>query len=84
MIRLGPNPIYAILESPHRWLILAGLSALACLLGTIMMLAYDAPHWLARVWFYLALAITLYFLVQALLDWRSGLPEPIERSEADK
>jgi hypothetical protein len=68
------NPIYAILESPHRWLILAGLSFLAGLLGTMMMLAYAWPHWLARVWFLIGLALAIYFLVQAFLDWNADLP----------
>jgi hypothetical protein len=65
------NPIYAMLESPHRWLILAGLSFLAALLGTMMMLAYTWPHWLARTWLYATLVITVYFLAQAFLDWRA-------------
>jgi len=73
---IGPNPVYALMESPYRWLILAGISFVACLLGTMMMLAYTWPHSLARGWLYLTILLTAYFLVQALLDWRAQLPDP--------
>jgi hypothetical protein len=76
------NPLYSILESPQRWLIFAGLSFLAALLGTMMMLAYAWPHWLARTWLYLGLAATVYFLVLALLEWRDHLPEPQDSAPA--
>jgi hypothetical protein len=69
------NPIYAIMESPYRWLILAGLSFLAALLGTMVMLSQGWSHWLERVWFLAALALALYFLVQALLEWNAGGPD---------
>lgn len=65
------NPIYAILESPHRWLILAGVSFLAGCIGAMTMLAFAWNRAIPRVWLYLALALTLYFAVRAFLQWKS-------------
>jgi hypothetical protein len=65
------NPYYAIMESRHRWLILAGLSFGAAFLGAIMMLAWHWPHLLIQVWFYAGAALAVGFLVQALHAWWS-------------
>ncbi len=64
------NPIYVVMESPHRWLILAGVSFVAGTFGAIEMLALVLPHVIARVWLLALLALTLYFVVRALLDWK--------------
>ena len=66
------NPIYAIVESPYHWLIFAGLSFLAGLLGTMIMLSQGWSHWLERIWFLVALVLAIYFLVQAILEWNEG------------
>lgn len=67
------NPVYSIMESPHRWLILAGISFLAGCLGAIEMLALVWPHVIARIWLLAFLALTVYFLVRAFLDWKNQL-----------
>lgn len=66
------NPIYAIRESPHQWQILAGISFLLGLLGTMMMLAYGWPHPLARIWLLLAALLAVFFLGRALKEWLAG------------
>lgn len=63
------NPIYAIMESPHRWLILAGIAFLAGTVGAMMMLAYAWPHWLDRLWLLAGLAATAGLLIQAAREW---------------
>lgn len=63
------NPVYAIMESPHRWLILAGIAFLAGTVGAMMMLAYSWPHWLDRLWLLAGLVATVGLLVQAAREW---------------
>lgn len=84
------NPVYSIMESRHRWLILAGIAFLAGIFGAIEMLALVWPHMVARVWLLAFLALTVYFLVRAVLDWKrrvlaqtevSGEPTAQPRSE---
>lgn len=65
------NPVYSILESPHRWFILAAIALGAAFVGTIFMLAYTWPHWLARVWFYLCLAAAIILLARGLYEQRN-------------
>ena len=67
------NPVYAIMESRHRWLILAGLSFGAGCFGAMAMLADGWSHTLARVWLYAGLLVAIYFVVRAVLDWNSRL-----------
>jgi 4-hydroxybenzoate polyprenyltransferase len=64
------NPLYTILESPHRWLILAGISFTAGFFGAIMMIAYTWPHAASRIWFYAGMIVALYFLARAFWDWK--------------
>ena len=44
------NPIYAVIESPYRWLILAGIAFLVGTFGAMAMLAYAWPHTIDRIW----------------------------------
>ena len=76
------NPVYAILESPHRWSILAGISGLAACLGAIVMIGYGWPYTLARVWFYAGLAAVVFFLVRAVMEWKSAVEESIYATRA--
>lgn len=64
------NPVYTIMESPHRWLILAALSLAIGAIGAMAMIAYTWPHWLARAWLYLGILATLSFLVSAFVEWQ--------------
>jgi hypothetical protein len=75
------NLRYAVTESPHMWSILAGISGLATLIGTMAIIIYDWSHVLARVYFYLGLALTLCFLVMALLDWKNQVEESIAEED---
>lgn len=70
------NPIYSLLESPHKWLILAGLAFGVALVGAMAMLAFVWPHWLAKAWFYVGLVATLYFLARAFLKWHGETEAP--------
>jgi hypothetical protein len=70
------NPIYAIMESPHRWLILAGIAFVAGTFGAVAMLAYVWPHGLIEVWLVACLLATVALLLRALLEWK-------RREEAD-
>jgi hypothetical protein len=63
------NPIYSIMESPNRWLVLAGIAFVAGTIGAMMMLAYAWPHWLDRLWLIAGLVATVVFLILALRDW---------------
>lgn len=71
------------MESPHRWLILAGISFLAGCFGAIEMLALVWPHVIAHIWLIAFLLLTAYFLVRAFLEWKRRLLEadtpPAER-----
>lgn len=75
------NPVYSIMESPHRWLILAGIAFLAGCLGAIEMLALVWPHVIARIWLLAFLVLTLYFLIRAFLDWKDRLLAQTEPAE---
>lgn len=61
------NPLYSIMESRYRWVILAGISLTAATVGAIMMLAWGWSHGLARLWFYAGALATAYFLVRAAM-----------------
>jgi hypothetical protein len=61
------------MESPNRWLILAGIAFVAGTIGAMMMLAYAWPHWLDRLWLIAGLLATLAFLILALRDWLAGV-----------
>lgn len=74
------NPVYSIMESRHRWLILAGIAFLAGLFGAIEMLALVWPHMVARVWLLAFLALSLYLLVRAVLDWKQRVLTETEMS----
>lgn len=67
------NPVYALMESRYRWLILAAFAFGAGVIGAIAMLVYAWPYWLARAWFYLGFIITIGCLIQAFRTWRAGL-----------
>jgi hypothetical protein len=80
------NPLDVILESPHRWSILAGLSLLIGAVGAIVMLTYAWPHGLAQAWFYIWFAAALYFGLRAFLDWKRVLdtPESADRRRPER
>ena len=63
------NPYYTVMESRHRWSILAAVSFTAASLGAIVMLAWDWPHALIRLWFYVGFGLTVTFLFQAARTW---------------
>jgi fatty acid desaturase len=71
------NPIYSIMESRHRWQILAGLSFLAGCVGGMAMLVYAWPYTLARIWVFAGLALTLFFLAEAFLQWKREVDRPV-------
>ena len=66
------NAVYAILESKHRWLSLAGISFTAGCVGAMMMLALTWSHGVARTWLYLGIVLAIYFCVRAFLEWKAG------------
>jgi hypothetical protein len=67
--------IYAVLESPHRWAILAGISATAGLVGAMAIIAWDWSLWFARIWILTGLALAVYCLVRLLLQWKAQIDE---------
>ena len=69
------NPVYLVLESRHRWLIIVAIASGAAVVGAILMIVYNWPHLLARIWFYVGLAVSLYAVWRAFSDWRAGLGE---------
>jgi membrane protein implicated in regulation of membrane protease activity len=75
------NAYYSILESRHRWLILAAIAFAAATVGAIVMLAYGWPHTLVRVWFYAGALLTVYLLVRAFLQWKESVEQEIEESQ---
>ena len=75
--------VYAITDSRHHWLILAGIAFAAALLGTMAILAYGAGHALGLVWFYALAALTLYCLVRAFMEWRAGAEDALEAASRD-
>jgi hypothetical protein len=60
-----------ILESRHRYLILAGTFFLVGCLGSIVMLVHNVDLSLARGWFYLFLTASLYSLTRGFLEWKA-------------
>jgi hypothetical protein len=74
------TPIYSILESPHRWWILAGIGLTAAFIGTIFMLAFRWPHSLAIIWFYLCLIAAIYCAICGILDWKARTEEALARA----
>ncbi len=77
------NPFYIVMESRHRWSILAGLSFGAGCLITMMMLAYGWPHWLARLWLLAGIAVALYCLARGFLRWKQAAERELARLEAE-
>jgi hypothetical protein len=75
------NLRYAISESPHQWSILAGITAVATLVGTMAIIIYDWSHVLAKMYFYVGLALAVSFLVLALIDWKDRVEAELEREE---
>lgn len=74
------NPVYSLLESPHRWSILAGLAFLTGCVGAIAMIAYGWSHTLAQLWFYLGAIATAVFLLMAFIQWRSEIEVLLQQS----
>lgn len=64
------NPVYSIQESPHRWLIWAGIAFLVATFGAMFMLAYHVPHPVERAWLAVFLIAALVCLVLALRQWK--------------
>ncbi|MGH2447780.1 MAG: hypothetical protein ACRDFS_04155 [Chloroflexota bacterium] len=73
------TPMYTIMESPHRWLILAGLSLGTAILFGMAFIAWLVPIILVRVWLLAGIAATLYFLVRALLEWKLNVEDELDR-----
>lgn len=78
------NIRYSIMESPHRWLILAGITGLVTLLGTMTILVYAWSHVFGRVFFYAGFAVTIAFLLLALLDWKDRVQDEMAREEGSR
>lgn len=76
------NPIYSIIEAPHRWLILAGLSLLVAIVGGIAMITLVWPHIIVRIWLILGLVCMAYFLIRELLQWKERVEVELEREQA--
>lgn len=72
---------YTITESPHMWFIVAGITALITLVGTMAIIIYDWSHVFARVFFYCGLALTIVFVILAVLDWKDRIEEAILQEE---
>jgi membrane protein implicated in regulation of membrane protease activity len=79
--RQSLHPIYAIRESPYRWLILAGIALLLGMFGAMFMLAYVWPHWLARLWLWASLIATAGLLIVAAVDWKRRVEQEREMEE---
>lgn len=77
------NPLYTVMESRHRWSILAGLSFSAGCLIAMMTLAYGWPHWLARLWLLAGIVVALYCLARGFLVWKHAAERELTRLEAD-
>jgi hypothetical protein len=76
--------VYAILESPHRWVILAGIFATSGLVGAMAFLAWGWNVWLARVWIIAGLALAAYCLVRLLLQVKEQVDEAADASTRDR
>ncbi len=77
------NPLYTVMESRHRWSILAGLSFGAGCLIAMMMLAYGWPHWLARLWLLTGIVVSLYCLARGFVWWKQAAERELARLEAE-
>lgn len=77
------NPLYTVLESRHRWSILAGLSFGAGCLIAMMMLAYGWAHWLARLSLLAGIVVALYCLARGFLVWKHAAERELARLEAE-
>ena len=75
------NPVYSILESKYRWLILAGLSFTAGCVGAMMVLAFQWAHPVALVWLYAGLLASVYFGARAFLEWKSQVEALLNQSD---
>lgn len=71
------NPIYTIMETPHRWLSWAGIVFTVALIVAIAMLLRGWDHTFIRIWFYAGLLGTVYFLVRAFVEWRAQVEESV-------
>jgi hypothetical protein len=76
------NPIYAVMESQYRWLILAGIAFIIGTFGAMAMLAYAWPHALDRIWLLAGLLVSVMFLCLAARDWLQA-DEPRSTSRPD-
>lgn len=76
------NLRYSLVESPHMWFILAGISALATLIGTMAIIIYDWSHVFARVYFYAGFALTIVLIVLGVLNWKDRMDELLKMEEA--
>jgi hypothetical protein len=76
--------VYAVLESPHRWSILAGVSATGGLVGAMAFLAWGWSVWLARVWVVAGLAVAAYCLVRLVLQWKEQVDEATNLAPREK
>ena len=72
------SPYYTIMESPHRWSILAALNFGAACIGTVVMLSWGWAHWLCTLWFY---AGTILALVFAFLAVQNYFRHVVKRNE---
>jgi hypothetical protein len=72
---------YAILESPQRWWIMAGLAFGAAIIGTIFIFAFEWSHVVGRIWLYGWLLVTLALLVAGAADWKDRMQEAIRAAE---
>jgi len=77
------NPLYTVMESRHRWSILAGLSFSAGCLIAMMTLAYGWAHWLARLSLLAGIVVALYCLARGFLRWKQAAERELARLEAE-
>jgi hypothetical protein len=77
------NPVYAILESPHRWSILASAAFVTGIAGAIVIITYNWSHWFGRVWFIVWFVASLFFVARLVLDWKNRVAEELSR-EVDR
>jgi putative Ca2+/H+ antiporter (TMEM165/GDT1 family) len=70
--------MYAIMESRYRWTILAGIAFGLAVVGAMAMLMHQWSHIFVKVWFYVGLAATVYFMVRAFVDWKTEVEANLE------
>lgn len=63
------------------WWILAGIAGLLTLAGTIAIIIYDWSHVLAKMYFYAGLALTILFVIMAVLEWKDRVEQELARKE---